>query len=204
MQGAHRGTCARVDAKEPGELVLKLVGITGRKHHGKDTVARELVLNGFSIVRFAGPLKDMLRAFYRAHGIHEDVIERKIEGDLKEHPCPLLRGKTPRYAMQTLGDEWGRQLISDDLWTESLAYRAEGKGKVVVPDVRYPNEAEAIAKLNGELWRVNAGERVPDTEGSGHASETSVNTLAVNKEIDNSGTQFALSAAVQAALSLPT
>ena len=102
---------------------MKLVGITGRKYHGKDTVARELVLNGFSIVRFAGPLKDMMRAFYRAHDINEAVIERKIEGDLKEHPCPLLRGKTPRYAMQTLGDEWGRQLISADLWTESLAYR---------------------------------------------------------------------------------
>lgn len=183
---------------------MKLVGITGRKYHGKDTVARELVLNGFSIVRFAGPLKDMLRAFYRAHDINENVIERKIEGDLKEHPCPLLRGKTPRYAMQTLGDEWGRQLISDDLWTESFAYRTEGKDKVVAPDVRYSNEVDAIAKLNGEVWRVDASGRVPDTAGSGHASETSVNSLTVNKEIDNNGTPFALSTAVKAALSLPT
>lgn len=192
-----------MDAKEPGELVLKLVGITGRKYHGKDTVARELVLNGFSIVRFAGPLKDMMRAFYRAHYINEDVIERKIEGDLKEHPCPLLRGKTPRYAMQTLGDEWGRQLISADLWTESLAYRIEDHDKVVVPDVRYTNEADAIARLNGELWRVDASERVPNKEGSNHGSETEIETLAVHKEISNNGTPFELSAAVQAALSLP-
>jgi hypothetical protein len=180
-----------------------LIGITGRKYNGKDTVARELALNGYAVVRFAGPLKDMLRAFYKAHGVDDAVIERKIEGDLKEHPCPLLRGKTPRYAMQTLGDEWGRQLISDDLWVESLAYRVEGKPRVVVPDVRYANEADTIARLNGEVWRVDAGKRVPENESSGHASETEVDTLAVHKEIDNNGTLFELSHAVKAALSLP-
>lgn len=183
--------------------MTQIIGITGRKYHGKDSVARELVAQGFLIVRFAGPLKAMLRAFYAEHGVDPRTIERKIEGDLKEHPCPLLRGKTPRYAMQTLGDEWGRQLISDDLWTESLVYRVEGKDKVAVPDVRYPNEGDTLARMDAELWRVDASDRVHNNDSSNHASETSVDTLAVHKEISNNGTLFELSAAVRAALSLP-
>lgn len=181
----------------------QIIGITGRKYHGKDSVARELTLQGFTVKRFAGPLKAMLRAFYIEHGVEPATIYRKIEGDLKEHPCSLLRGKTPRYAMQTLGTEWGRQLIADDLWTESLAHRAEGIDKVVVPDVRFPNEADTLARLDGELWRVDASGRVPETAGSDHSSETSVDSLAVHKEISNDGTLFELSVAVKAALSLP-
>lgn len=181
---------------------MQLIGVTGRKYHGKDTVARELVLKGYAIVRFAGPLKAMLRAFYVEHGIDAATIERKIEGDLKEQPCPLLRGKSPRYAMQTLGDEWGRQQIADDLWVESLLYRAENVEKAVVPDVRYPNEQQAIHRAGGEVWRVNAGNRVPNNDSSGHASEQ-VEKLHVDKEIWNEGTPFELSATVKAALSLP-
>lgn len=182
----------------------QIIGVTGRKYAGKDSVCRELVTQGFKVMRFAGPLKAMLRAFYAEHGIDAGTIERKIDGDLKEHPCPLLRGKTPRYAMQTLGTEWGRGLIANDLWVESLVYRAETADKVAVSDVRFPNEAEAIAKLNGQVWRVEANKRVPHNAHSNHASETEVERLVVDKEIDNNGTLFELSAAVKAALALPT
>lgn len=181
----------------------EVIGVTGRKYHGKDSVSRELALLGYKVVRFAGPLKAMLRAFYKAHDLDDYTIERKIEGDLKEFPCPLLRGKTPRYAMQTLGDEWGRQLIADDLWVESLVTRAGAVQKAVVPDVRYPNEAAAIARLGGHIWRVDAGDRVPNNEHSNHASETHVDSITVDKEISNEGTLFELSTAVRAALSLP-
>lgn len=183
--------------------MVQVVGVTGRKYHGKDAVSRELMLHGFTVVRFAKPLKDMLRAFYFAHGLNSIAVERKIEGDLKEHPCPLLRGKTPRYAMQTLGDEWGRQLIADDLWVESLRYRAEAVDKAVVPDVRYPNEAEAIAEMGGVLWRVNAGTRVPPNEHSHHASETAIDGLSVDVEIDNEGTLAQLAENVRDALNVP-
>lgn len=185
-------------------MMADVIGVTGRKYHGKDSVARELISNGYAIVRFAGPLKAMLRAFYREHGVDEIIIERKIEGDLKEHPCPFLRGKTPRYAMQTLGDEWGRQLISDDLWTESLRYRLEPHDKAVVPDCRYPNEADLLKRAGARLWRVEANERVAPTAGSNHASETEVDHLPADVEISNNGTLYELSAAVKAALSLPT
>ena len=46
-----------------------------------------------------------------------DDSEEEIDGRWKEHPCSLLLNKTPRYAMQTLGTEWGRELIGENIWT---------------------------------------------------------------------------------------
>lgn len=179
---------------------MQVIGITGRKRHGKDTVARELTLKGFAIVRFADPLKNMIRAFYQTHEVSADIIERKIEGDLKEVPCDLLGGKTPRHAMQTLGTEWGRNLIDQNLWVDSLKSRVAHKAKVVVPDVRFGNECLAIHQIAGTVWRVDAKERVPPTEGASHSSETEIDRLAVDLEIPNNGTQFELTCAVGAAL----
>lgn len=181
---------------------MDVIGVTGKKYHGKDTVARELVCHGFAVVRFAGPLKAMIRAFYVEHGLDDVTIDRKLEGDLKETPCSFLAGKTPRYAMQTLGDEWGRQLIGRDLWIDSFSARAALHEKVVVPDTRYPNEAEAIHRLGGKVWRIDASERVAPNEFSSHASETEVDSLIVDREISNNGDLRELSAAVNAALAV--
>ena len=183
---------------------LEVIGITGRKRHGKDTVARELALHGFTVVRFADPLKAMLRAFYAAHGLSDFEIEMKIEGALKEAPCTFLNGRTPRYAMQTLGTEWGRDLIDINLWTDSLQRRAAAHDKVVVPDVRFSNECDAVSAIGGKMLRVEARQRVGITEQSNHSSETGIDVLPVDLEISNNGTLFELSAAVRAALGFST
>lgn len=179
--------------------MVRLIGIAGRKGHGKDTVARMLQERGFTVQRFAGPLKAMLRAFYKEHGVDDATIERKIEGDLKEAPCPLLLGKTPRYAMQTLGTEWGRVCIHPDLWVRSLQARV-AEQTAAVPDVRYPNECEAITESGGKVVRVMAHRRVPPDHHSAHTSETAVDELPVDLEIANNGTVFELEKAVGVAL----
>lgn len=188
-----------MDAGERG-IGMQVLGITGRKRHGKDTVARELVLHGFKVVRFADPLKEMLRAFYRAHDLVSTEIERRIEGDLKEHPCIYLNGQTPRYAMQTLGTEWGRNLIDTNLWTDSLHRRASLHDKVVVPDVRFENECAKIHEMDGKVARVDASDRVREDIHSNHSSETGIGKLPVDLEIDNNGSQFELQHAVKAML----
>lgn len=179
----------------------KVIGITGRKRHGKDTVARELVLNGFKVLRFADPLKEMLRAFYRAHDLVESEIERRLEGDLKEHPCIYLNGRSPRYAMQTLGTEWGRDLIDNNLWVDSLHRRASLHDKVAVPDVRFDNECAKIHEMDGKIVRVDASKRVPEDTHSNHSSETGIGKLPADLEIDNNGTPFELQHAIKAMLS---
>lgn len=165
----------------------EIVGLTGRKYHGKDTAAQVLVEHGYKQMRFADPLKNMLRAFYRTCGAPLDIIERKIEGDLKESPCRYLCGRTPRYAMQTLGTEWGRALIDDCLWVNALKIRCADADKVVVSDVRFGNECAAIHDIGGMVLRVDASKRVGINAFSNHASETAIDTLPVDGSVDNNG-----------------
>ena len=138
-----------------------LIGFTGRMHSGKTTAAMHLVRShGFTRHRFAGPLKAMLHAI--------GLTERHTDGDLKEEPCDLLDGKTPRWAMQSLGTEWGRMLITPNLWVNAwLATKPEGN--VVVDDVRFDNEAAMIRSAGGIVVRIVR----PGQEGGGvkHASE---------------------------------
>ena len=150
-----------------------LVGITGKAGSGKSTAAQVLLDAGWVRVKFADPLKDMLRAFYRLAGLQPDIIERKIEGDLKEVPCDLLCGQTPRWAMQSLGTDWGRKMIGVDLWL-SIARRrialAMAAGfDVVVDDVRFEDEADMIRELGGLVIGLERGDGA-----GGHVSEAGV------------------------------
>lgn len=181
---------------------MDLIGLTGRKYHGKDTAAAVLVKKGYAQLRFADPLKEMLRAFYRTVGLPFIEIERRIEGDLKETPCPHLRGKTPRYAMQTLGAEWGRDMIGTDLWVSVLTGRAAKAGKAVVSDVRYDNECAAITAAGGRVFRVDANKRVDANEFSHHSSEMCVDALPVAGVIDNNDSENELKRRVESLVGL--
>lgn len=128
-----------------------VVGFAGLARSGKSTAAQYLVDQyDFKRVRFAQALKDMLRAM--------GLGEREIDGDLKEQPCELLGGKTPRYAMQTIGTEWGRNIIAPDLWIrvwQGAVNRLPPDQPVVCDDVRFPNEVEACRALGGIVVRLD-------------------------------------------------
>lgn len=161
----------------------RLIGFTGLKGSGKDTAGQVFTDHGWHKLSFAQPLKLMLRDLMRLRGCTDP--ERYTDGDRKEFATPYLMGKTARHAMQTLGTEWGRNLIDDALWIdtfERVALRAivEGHG-VVVTDVRFPNEVEAIKRLGGRVFRVNRGKPAPDL----HPSEAQVLSLDVTDEVYN-------------------
>jgi hypothetical protein len=122
-----------------------VIGLSGFAGSGKSAVSDYLVnQRGFVRIKFAGPLKDMLRTL----GLTED----EIEGHLKKSPCELLGGKTPRHAMITLGTEWGGVLIHPDLWARAwrLACSKVPAGKnIVVDDLRFPNEQNAVHAEGG-------------------------------------------------------
>lgn len=153
---------------------------------GKSTIALALGEYGFNRVRFAGALKAMLYSLLFSAGENHETIDRMIEGDLKEVPSALLAGKTPRWAMQTLGAEWGRSCLGDTLWVgaamgEVRHLRERGLG-VVVDDMRYPNEAEAIRQAGGVLVRV---ERPSATVTSAHSSEGALDGLRFDLVLRN-------------------
>lgn len=132
--------------------MIKMIALTGYAGSGKTTAAKYLVeAHGFTLVKFAGPLKSMMRCL--------GLGDREIEGDLKEQPCAILGGKTPRHAMQTLGTEWGRALIHSDLWVNAAMEMAadvlDHGGRVVIDDMRFGNEVKAVKSNGGIIIRIN-------------------------------------------------
>ena len=161
---------------------MKLVGFTGRKRSGKDTAAAVFVHAGYHRLAFATPLKHMLGVLLQYQGVPASQAELMIEGNLKEVPSPFLGGRSPRHCMQTLGTEWGRGMVSDDLWVRTLVNTAQHFPLVVVSDVRFPNEVEAIKRAGGVVYRVvRPGLSVEDM----HPSEAQIDTLEVDGELLN-------------------
>jgi len=166
-----------------------LVGVIGNKGSGKDTFSHPFIQRGFLVLKMADPLKGMLWSMYRSAGLEGEIIQRKIDGDLKQTPCEVLRGATPRLAMQSLGTEWGRMIDPDHLiWSEIFRHKAEElliKGvDVICTDIRFEHEHRVIEDLGGELVRVHR----PGLEGNDpHISEMEMNRLEASETFYNTG-----------------
>lgn len=122
-----------------------LVGFLGYKGSGKSLAAQALAPMGYTVHSLAAPIKAAMRAL--------GLPDTALAPAQKELPHPLLCGCSPRYAMQTLGTEWGRNIIGADLWLRSWE-ATRPTGPVVMDDVRFVNEAEYARKLGAVLIRI--------------------------------------------------
>lgn len=134
-----------------------------------------------------------------ALGVPSDNLYGTPEQKLE--PLAILGGKSARFAMKTLGTEWGRELFGEDFWVRPWEAAVEFPARldmVVADDVRFASEVEAVRRRNGEIWcvvRSNADfQRVPT-----HASEDFA-ALDYDRVIVNDGDMRALAAQVQLAL----
>lgn len=128
---------------------MTVVGLSGFAQSGKTTAALYLEKKyGIRRKHIAEPLRAMLAVLLQANGMSSAMITRYLEGDLKEKLIPEL-GVTSRYAQITLGTEWGRQLINNDLWSNTWCRSVQDGESVMNDSVRFPNEADAIRKLGG-------------------------------------------------------
>ena len=152
-----------------------VVGIAGHFGAGKDTVAQRLVLrHGFVRVGFADCLKHEVAAKLRGTllayaGERGTVIhnpDAAIHTLLWDERTPMTR---------KLLQEWGTELRrteDPEYWVAAWRNAASKYPRVVVPDVRFINEALAITERGGRLVRVER----PGYHGDGHASETSLSS----------------------------
>ena len=85
---------------------------------------------------------------------------------------------TPRKLLQIIGTEFGQQMLYKNIWVDLLfneySKLLEEKGILIISDVRFPHEAQAIKDRNGYVIRI---ENLSDVgEKDSHASETSLNS----------------------------
>ena len=154
----------------------KLIALTGVASSGKTTVAKELARFGYTRTKFSQTLKNMLLQI-------PGVTEEMTEGNQKELPQNIFDGKSPREVMQTLGTEWGRELVTNKIWLDSWERSVEGLSNVVVEDLRFPNEANLVRKLGGEIWSIQR----KGYESDGHKSETEMVNIKPDILIHNDG-----------------
>jgi hypothetical protein len=161
---------------------FRVIGIHGLARTGKDTVANRLVSeHGFVRVGFADPLKAMVCALLN---VDEDWIEEHKEADIEGIA-------SPRRLLQTLGTEWGRNIINQNIWVNA-AFRKiadvrndKNVAGVVIPDVRFNNEARAIREYDGCVWEISRKDAPPVAK---HASEGGVRLEYITATIKNDDT----------------
>jgi len=163
-----------------------IIGFTGQAGCGKDTAGLILIRKlRYTKVSFATPIKDGLSKIFEWPAAflaqnHEEREKPFMLGDL-ELP-------SPRIMMQTLGTEWGRQCIHEDIWV-ALAQRQieeENLKRVVFTDIRFPNEAKWIQAMGGWVIEVIR----PNAPGvAEHKSEAGLSHNLIDFTIMNDGSQ---------------
>ena len=130
---------------------MKIIALTGPKGVGKTTIAKEIEANNWersAIYSFADPIRRMLRSI-----VPESTLR---DPEAKEQPIDWLGGKSPRQIMQTLGTDWGRKMISDDIWLQVMrrTIKEQPFDVAIIDDCRFENEMELVHEMGGKVYRL--------------------------------------------------
>jgi hypothetical protein len=162
---------------------MVLIGITGNKGVGKDTVADYLVENyDFQKFSFADPIKEVCRELF---GFNEE----QLYGNDKEEKDEEW-GIKPREAFQFIGtDLFRKQMknlipgIEENFWIKVLEKKIEKCEKsVVIADVRFENEAEMIRNQGGYIIKIKNHKQKKIDE---HESEKNIDMINSDFECSN-------------------
>lgn len=176
---------------------MTIIGLCGAAGSGKGTVAEALRDRcGLLEIAFADALYTAI-----ANITGYSVLELKDRA-IKETPIPWLGGKSPRHLLQSLGTEWGRSMVCPDIWVTATMRHIDnlrdviGNG-VVISDVRFNNEAEAIRDRGGQVWEVRRpGASCLDGAAAAHESERGISPDLVSEVIWNNSTPESLKSEV--------
>jgi hypothetical protein len=168
-----------------------LIGLHGPAGAGKDSVAAVIKADHIrrgERCRATAFAERLYLAVSAITGLSPAVLRHR---EAKEKVIPWL-GKSPRQLLQSLGTEWGRTLVHPDIWVRATLEDARpwlARGiSVVITDVRFDNEAEAIRQAGGRVLRItrpNASCLAGDT--AQHPSEAGISPHLIDGEIVNDG-----------------
>jgi hypothetical protein len=145
-----------------------LIGLSGKSGSGKSTAGEFLVdHHGYYPFAFADALKDVVQTAF--HFSDEQMTLGKEAVDLR---C----GKSPRWCLQHFGSAFREvwpQIWIWNLRSKILYFLSEwGQRPIVVTDVRFRDEAEALKRLGAVLVRIDRPGAGAVNGIPGHISET--------------------------------
>jgi hypothetical protein len=188
---------------------VRLIGINGLKGSGKDTAfecirqiaearnqtaerrafADKLKVIAARVLGYEGNDAELMNAMNLMK--EQGYVDSCIDLGIGTH----VPGR--RY-LQLFGQR-AREVFGEDFWINQVlpldqSFSMANFGRVwgyplpdyaVVTDVRYPNEAERVRELDGEVWQV----RRPGLESDGHITEQPLGEDEVDFIINNDGTK---------------
>jgi len=159
-----------------------IIGLSGYAQSGKDATSNLLCLNyEYTRRAFADPMRHALTII----NPKLDSITR-VSDYVDDYGWDIAK-KNPevRRLLQVLGTDFGRRMIGNDVWIKMAMSDLRQGDRVVISDVRFPNEAQAIKAMGGSMWRIN---RHNHSAVNNHASERAMDNYMFDHVIYNDGT----------------
>ena len=176
-----------------------VIGFGYKRRTGKDLAGdfAEKTLNelGMTTTReaFAKPLKEGIGKVVFA------LTDTQLYGNTEEKTTiDPFWNLSPRTILQRAGTDAMRHVFGGGIWAKALIRRCQDiNSSIIVTDVRFPEEAEAIRILNGILVRCHRNVGYSPTE-DGHPSETALdNYVGWDYVLNNNGSVYDLAKQVQ-------
>lgn len=170
------------------DIVCILLGCTRKDLENRDFKEKEL---GEEWTSYQLTYIDKVGEKYSKLFAAKEELGRFIETELihGETWGVFTNKLTSRKLLQTIGTEAGRQIIHPNIWVNATLSRygkmAANYENWIIPDTRFPNEAEAIKEKDGIVIRVN---RPGDIQENQHISETALDNYIFDYVIENDGT----------------
>jgi hypothetical protein len=155
-----------------------IIGISGKKRSGKDTVYR-LIRGNAGILAVRAAFGDQIKEEVAGvTGVDLDHIEEH-----KERFRPIL---------QWWGSDFRRHYKGESYWLDKMLAKMKtitGREVLVITDVRFPNEVELVKKAGGIMIRVERKTGLEDA----HSSENLLDSFeGFDYRLSNNGSLFDL------------
>ena len=167
-----------------------IIGLLGKKGSGKDTIAKYFIEEyGFVRYAFGDKVKEVVKVLF-------DFTDQQLFTWMKEKK-DLDWNITPRKAFQVVGTDFAQYFLPENMpelkevlpnptgfWVKHFMvwYQRQIRNnpniKLVISDVRFMHEVEAIKKLGGYIWKVERNDSIYGVNDF-HISESGI------EDIDN-------------------
>ena len=133
-----------------------LIGLVGKLGTGKDYITENILLPYFG--------KDKTHIISMADALKVELI---VQMNIDFDRLYIKKDKDSRKLLQVYGTDIMRRKYGNDIWIKYLdawvkVYKNRGKKIIIIPDIRFKDEAEYVKSNNGILLKIEAEDRSND------------------------------------------